>query len=102
MRYQLVLQWPLSSIKDFDHLIEIEEHILRELNGDSEIDGHDIGAGEANIFIFTNDPVRSFEEVREILGNEAVWNDVRAAYCDVAGSEYNILWPEGCSSFRIR
>ena len=56
MKYQLVLQFYASSIEDFDQLIEIEEMLESTLGNLHEVDGHDFGSGEMNIFIHTNDP----------------------------------------------
>jgi len=46
MRYQLVLQWPASSIDDYDSMISIEDSLIEGLPNDSEVDGHDIGSGQ--------------------------------------------------------
>ena len=43
MKYQLVLQWPARSIKDYDVLVEIEDALIADLSAESEVDGHDAG-----------------------------------------------------------
>ena len=68
MKYQLVLQWPASSIRDFDTLIEIEDVLLEGLKDGSDVDGHDAGSNEMNIFIQTNNPEITFKEIKAVLG----------------------------------
>ena len=72
MKYQLVLQWPVPEI-NFDKLIEIEDLLIQRLPGDHQVDGHDFGSGESNIFLLTDDPKTCWENVWRILGaNEIV------------------------------
>jgi len=101
MKYQLVLQWPVSSMTDYDAAIAVEDVLLERLSDTNEVDGHDAGEGEVNIFIRTDDPKSAFQEVQTILGGRACWVHMRAAYREVARSEYTILWPEGQSEFSI-
>ena len=79
MKYQLVLQWPASSIKDYDAMIEIEDALVEKLSGGNEVDGHDAGSGEMNIFIRTDNPKRAFNEIKGILGSRDFWVDARVA-----------------------
>jgi hypothetical protein len=65
MKYQLVLQWPASSVDDYDSMIAIEESLIEELRGDSEVDGHDAGSGQVNIFIRTGGPAKTFEDIKK-------------------------------------
>src|SRR5947209_5984404 len=101
MKYQLVLQWPASSIKDYDALIEIEDALIEKLPEKNEVDGHDAGSGEMNIFIRTNDPKRTFEAAKSILGTRDFWVDARVAYRRLQGSQYTILWPPNLSRFTV-
>lgn len=101
MKYQLVLQWPGSSIKDYDKMIAIENKLIENLRNDSEVDGHDAGSGEVNIFILTDDPELTFSEVKTILGNSDHWLSIRVAYREVSKSHYITLWPEDLTDFRI-
>ena len=50
MKYQVVIQWPASSIADYDTIIGIESFLIDHLSSASEIDGHDAGSGEMNVF----------------------------------------------------
>ena len=59
------------------------------------MDGHDCGSGETNIFIFTTDPAATFWRVRQTLKQEGRLDTVTAAYREVEGERYTVLWPEG-------
>lgn len=101
MKYQLVLQWPSNSIDSYDDMIEVENTLIEGLSEDHEVDGHDAGAGEVNIFIITNDFKAAFNEVRSILQFSEYWTGVRIAYRAMDGSEYVVLWPEGLNEFVV-
>ena len=101
MKYQLVLQWPASSIRDFDRMIEVEGALAAGLSSRHVVDGHDAGSGEVNIFIHTDDPLRAFEEAQAVLGSRDFWIDARAAYRELAKSDYIILWPRDLSGFKV-
>lgn len=101
MKYQLILQWPKSSLAEYDSLIEIENLLIEQLTDRSQVDGHDIGAGQANIFILTDDPQAAFGEVRAILSKTPSWSDARAAYRQNESDEYKILWAENLTEFTV-
>jgi hypothetical protein len=101
MKYQLVLQWSGSSLKDYDEMIAMENKLIENLSEGAEVDGHDTGSGEVNLFILTDNPELTFSEVKAILGSSDRWLSVRVAYREVAKSRYTILWPEGLTAFRI-
>jgi len=93
MKYQLVLQLPASSIRDFDRLILIENK-LGELLGEKHfVDGHDFGSGEMNIFIHTDDPDAAFELAINSL-DDLLIAKLKVAYRKIDGEEYQMLWPE--------
>ena len=101
MKYQLVLQWPASSIKDYDTLIEIEDVLTEKLNDGSDVDGHDAGSGEMNIFIHTNDPETTFKAIKATIGTRDFWVDARVAYRELVGSAYTVIWPKDLYEFKI-
>jgi hypothetical protein len=51
MKYQLVLQFPATSLDDYDTFVALEEILRQKICDFGEIDGHDFGSGEMNIFI---------------------------------------------------
>ena len=101
MRYHLVLQWSASSVDDYDAMISLENSLIEGLQ-DDEIEGHDFGSGEFNMFIRTNNPVRAFESAKKILEIDDLLDNVRAAYRDIEFEKYTILWPTSLSDFNVR
>ena len=83
MRYQLVLQFTENLCGDLDCIIETEHRLIERLVH-AEVDGHEIGNGEVNIFILTNNPVETFESVKNILESSGVdFENVKVAYKDL-------------------
>jgi hypothetical protein len=101
MKYQLILQWPASSMADYDKMISVEDALMERMSGMHEVDGHDVGLNEVNIFIHTDDPKIAFREASTILDEQEYWSQVRAAYREVTGGKYTILWPEGLPEFSV-
>ncbi|WP_169803111.1 ABC transporter [Sinomonas atrocyanea] len=79
----------------------MEDRLIDEGLGSAEVDGHDIGAEEMNIYITTANPQETFRRVQEILHDRPRGNDLRAAYRDLNGAEYIVLWPKGLDSFSV-
>ena len=67
MRYQLVLQFRGETLADYDQMVALEDRLIEDLGSSADVDGHDCGSGETNIFIFTPDPVTTFWRVRQTL-----------------------------------
>jgi hypothetical protein len=101
MRFQLVLQWRASSLSDFDEIVNIEDLLIAKLKGQSEVDGHDFGSGEANSFIYTDDPHRTLNQIRSILADHQFWPSTVIAFRETQGTDYTFLWPEGTTEFKV-
>jgi hypothetical protein len=101
MKYQLVLQLPASSIKDYDAMIELEETIMKSLGNLGKVDGHDAGSGEMNIFILTDHPKLAFQGIKQLLGTRDFMPDLKVAYREIGKDEFTILHPAGLSYFAI-
>jgi hypothetical protein len=102
MKFQVVLQLPASSVKAFDEIVQVENLLVEKLDGQSEVDGHNFGSEEANIFVHTDDPHRTFDEIQTILSGHCLWTRARIAYRQVDGAEYSMLWPQGATTFNVR
>ena len=97
MMYQLVLQFRGGSLADYDAMIALEDRLTGDLGHSAKVDGHDCGADETNIFIFTSDPVTAFWKVRHTLEREGRLQALTAAYRAVEGQHYTVLWPKDSS-----
>ena len=93
---QLVLQFAANTIRDFDDLVALEQQLITVL-GEGAVDGHDMGSGEANIFILTPDPPHTFQQLVPVLQRAGRLTDVTAAYRVIGNDEYQVLWPANSS-----
>jgi hypothetical protein len=96
MRYQLVLQFAADTLNDYDALVALERQPTAVL-GDGAVDGHDMGSGEANIFVHTTDPQHAFRQVFPLLERTGHILHVTAAYRHTDGDRYHVLRPENSS-----
>ena len=101
MKYLLVLQFPETEKLGFDQLVRLEDLLYENLTT-AEVDGHDIGSGQMNIFLFTNDPNSTFKDIKNLLMTEGeIFQYMKAAYRDVEQEEYILLWPKDLDEFNI-
>jgi hypothetical protein len=102
MEYLLVLQLPSSSsLGEYDLLISLEESIREGIGDFATVDGHDIGSGEMNIFLFTENPKLAFERIRTIPSVASHMSNLRVGYREVGEDEYTPLYPEGLQVFAV-
>ena len=95
MQYQLTLQFRGDSLDDYDAMIALEDELAEELRDSADIDGHDVGSGETNIFILTSDPAATFHRIKPMLERTSHLQTATAAYRAVNGERYTVIWPEG-------
>ena len=99
MKYQLVFQFRGDSLADYDAMIALEDALIEQLRGTAKVDGHDMGSGERNIFIFTSDPAATFHRARPVFERG---HQLESAYREVGGEEFTVIWPEGSGEeFRV-
>ena len=101
MKYQLVLQLPASSLKDYDEMIEFEATIIKHLGGVGVVDAHDMGSGETNIFILTDEPKLSFERIEAFLGTKDFMVNLKAAFREIGVNNFTILHPPNLKHFTV-
>ncbi|NCC49578.1 MAG: hypothetical protein EOM20_00025 [Spartobacteria bacterium] len=101
MNKQLVIQFSGKSITDYDLLTKIEESLEVAIASDADIDGHDFGHGEMNIYIFTNNPIQTFSSVKNVIESYGLLHDMKAAYRNPEEETFTTLWPEGLKEFAI-
>lgn len=94
MKYMFVARFSEKKYGDLDWIHALEDKLIDVLV-DDELDGHDMGSGQVNFYIFTNNPRHTLEIVKNIFIQENVLADAKIAYRDVDGNKYTCLWPEG-------
>jgi|SRR5208282_2166389 len=101
MKYQLVLQLPSCSDADYDRLLLLQETIENGLGELGIVDGHDIGSGEMNIFIHTDEPMLAFERAQHLLSPRDDLRELKAGYRDFDEDEYIAIFPKGLDHFSV-
>jgi hypothetical protein len=94
VRYQLVLQFRGDSLANYDAMVGLENALIAELGDTTDVDGHDVGSGEVNIFIISADPMQTFRQARVVLERDGCLGAVTAAYRQLDGESYTTIWPE--------
>ena len=100
-KYQLALQFPATSINDYDAMIELENMIINSLGVLGEVDGHDAGVNEMNIFIHTDHPEQAFERVISGIGTKEFMPELKAAFREIGTDIFTVLYPAGLKCFSI-
>lgn len=104
MKYQLVFQYYARGPSDAEGLIAIENWLVAHLKSHPEmadVDGHDFGAGEGNIFVHTDAPAEVFGELRPHLERLPGFERMRAGYRSFEEDDYVSLWPKDAKSFSV-
>ncbi len=94
IRYQLVFQFTEDFFDSFDAMIEFENKLIGCMPKTCDVDGHDIGSGTINFFVFTAFPEAAFRAFRKYLGTNKVEKNIRVAFREVNAESYTNLWPK--------
>jgi hypothetical protein len=100
-KYQLVLQFPVANIADFDQFVAFEDSLIKYLPASNKVDGHDCGTDEFNIFILTDEPDQTLNAADKIRLSSSTVQRPIAAYRSVRGEDYVVLWPPEYKGFSI-
>ena len=95
--FQLVLQFAPWDDRAFDDLIRLEDLVASVLES-GEVDGHDLGSGEANIFVITDKPDSALQASLPVISEAGLLDQLSAAYRALHGDEYTRVWPAGDTS----
>lgn len=100
MKYRLVLQWPMSWLMGYRQLIKMEDTLIEGLGELGDVDGHDWGSGEMNIFIHTDDPRAALGTALRLLRGRRL-RKLRAAYRRFDDDEYIPIYSHGLERFSV-
>jgi len=103
MKHKLVLQFAEAKYGDMDWIISIEDFLIATLR-EAEVDGHDMGVGEVNIFLNTDTPIEAFNSIKDLFEKQhhSLLEDCKAGYRDVNSEDYIPLWPADLKIFEIK
>ncbi len=82
-------------------MTDIECELEAILGDQADVDGHDFGSGEMNIFILTDTPELTFNLIRPYLDECGVLAEMKIAYRNIEEDQFNILWPAGLTEFKV-
>ena len=102
--YQLVIQFRLddADMTRWEAIIRFETELIDWLDGDSDVDGHDSGSGEMNIFVHTNDPAASLKLVQTLLPHSELASvEYCAGYRLFTEDDFTPVWPPGLATFDV-
>lgn len=92
MQSQLVLKFRRPTL-DSTGIASLEQQ-LRDTLGDSvEMDGHNEGVRDIDVFIITEDPASTFRRCKPVLEQMQVLDRVVAAHRFVGGLQFKVIWP---------
>jgi hypothetical protein len=94
--HQLVLQFAVDTDDDFERGITLEDQLDALLAGTADVDGHDFGSGEMNIFILTPNPAATFERCLPAVTGSRL-SLLGAAHREISTQSYQRIWPVGSS-----
>jgi hypothetical protein len=94
--FQLVFQFVGGGLDDYDFMIKIENELIAKIGrrGLEKVDGHDMGQNEMNVFVMTDDPLRTFEKCKDVFLAHGLMDKFRAAYREVLKDGFTIIWPK--------
>lgn len=91
-----MIQFPQSAFQEFDDLVRYEDTLVDVLADAHDVDGHDMGSGEVNFYVFTDDPTVALCTIRDAGDGSLLSHpQVRAAARLLDGEGYAPLWPVG-------
>ncbi len=100
--YQLVLRLPAASMADYDVVVALEDLLIDGLGDDEvDVDGHDVGGGIMNLFIWTPNPRRTLERVQTLMKDHPLSASVVDGLRDEESDEYTPLWPPELERFDL-
>jgi hypothetical protein len=100
--FQLVLQFKPWGSTQLVELVDLEKQLIEALDGVADIDGHDVGSNEANIFILCSDPAVVFPGCVPFVTKAGLLPILSAAHRPCDGERYTRIWPqEAASPFRV-
>jgi hypothetical protein len=102
VKYLLIAQFPEEKYGDLDWIHPVEDKLIAALMC-ADVDGHDVGSGEVNFFIYTDQLMQTLEIVKKTFAAENALADAKIAYREAEAEDelYIGLWPEGLTAFKV-
>jgi hypothetical protein len=99
---QLIIQfrWPSEAVPDFDALVRIEDILIQayDQNGAAFVDGHDVGLGKLNYFLYPRGSWKHAIAVAQAHLRHHRLLDSATIAKRLENEEYVVVWPPNHSS----
>jgi hypothetical protein len=102
---QIVLQWPQAEVGLW-RLWWLEHRLERGAGGEYRVDGHDIGSGTSNIFLYASDPDRAVRRIIDLYDPGRLRQGMRIGVAENYNANrtnwtYRPAFPPGLESFDL-
>jgi hypothetical protein len=94
MNYQLVLRFRKTDV-NAETLRALEIALGQDLAGTAQLDGHDTGARNIDLFVVTADPKSAFRRSKPALERLQLLDRAIVAHRLEGGSRFTVVWPLG-------
>lgn len=92
MQSQLVLKFRRPAL-DATGVAGLERQLRDTLGESVEMDGHNDGLRDIDVFIITEDPASTFRRCKPVLEQMQVLDRVVVAHRFVGGLQFKVIWP---------
>lgn len=102
MNQELVIKFWKAPLPDAASMTVMTSELKAALGDTAQLDGHDVKESEINLFIQTDDPKRTFRQVKKVLLSKGIEEGYSAASRLVGGAKFTSIWPLGAmKKFKI-
>ena len=95
MQYQLILRFRKTSFESPNEVHALEHALAESLGDAAQLDGHDTGPRDIDLFITTADPASTFRRSKPALERLQLLDRVTAAHRLEGGARFTVVWPLG-------
>jgi hypothetical protein len=92
-KYLLVIQFSSKTMSSLTQVHAFEEKLIRSLPRTCNVDGHDVGSGTTNFFVYTTAPLAAHRAFRKYFGTHAIERIVRVSFRLTTSEQWMNLWP---------
>ena len=89
-------------MSDYDTMVSLENELAEHLGDNADVDGHDSGSGETNVFIQTSDLENTLKTAKAVLESSHLLDRVTVAYRRLHDEIYTVDWPDGFEGIFIK
>ncbi len=93
MKYLLVIQLSSKSMSSPSQVQAFDAKLARSLPRTCKVDGHAVGSGTTNFFVYTSAPFAAHRAFRKYFGTRALERIVRVSFRLMSSTQWMNLWP---------